>query len=137
MRRIPEPDVRFSSDLVSRLVDDQYPIVRDREPERVGAGYDVEVWRISDDLVVRLPRRASAFTFVEREIEHLPSIPQDPPLAIPRIEAVGDASELLPGPWFVTQYLPGISGMRQPCRSAFEVQLTSALLSHPFTRSLR
>jgi aminoglycoside phosphotransferase (APT) family kinase protein len=47
---------------------------------------------------------------VEREIKHLPSIPQDLPLAVPRIEAVGVASELLPGPWFATQYLPGISG---------------------------
>ena len=110
MRNVPEPDFRFNSDLVCRLIDDQYPILRERDPERVGAGYDVEVWRISNDLVVRLPRRNSAFIFVEREIQHLPSIPQDLPLAIPRIEAVGVASELLPGPWFVTQYLPGISG---------------------------
>jgi len=110
MGQIPEPDFRFSSDLVCRLIDHQFPILRDRDPERVGAGYDVEVWRISDDLVVRLPRRKSAFTFVAREIKHLPSIPQDLPLAVPRIEAVGVASELLPGPWFATQYLPGVSG---------------------------
>jgi aminoglycoside phosphotransferase (APT) family kinase protein len=110
MLRIPEPDFRFSSDQVCRLIDDQCPTMRDRAPELVGAGYDVEVWRISDDLVVRLPRRTSAFTFVEREIEHLPSIPQDLPLAVPRIEVVGVASDVLPGPWFVTQYLPGVSG---------------------------
>ncbi|HEY5265377.1 MAG TPA: phosphotransferase [Acidimicrobiales bacterium] len=95
---------------MSRLIDQQWPALRERDPERVGMGYDVEVWQISNDLAARLPRRHSAFTFVEREIRHLPSIPQDLPLAIPRIEAVGVASELLPGPWFVTQYLPGISG---------------------------
>ena len=110
MGQIPEPDFRFSSDLVCRLIDQQFPNLRDRDPERVGAGYDVEVWRISDDLVVRLPRRKTAFTFVEREIKHLPSLPQDLPLALPRIEAVGVANELLPGPWFATQYLPGVSG---------------------------
>lgn len=130
MGRIPEPDFRFSSDLVCRLVDDQYPILRERDPERVGAGYDVEVWRISDDLVVRLPRRNSALTFMEREIEHLPSIPQDLPLAIPRIEAVGVASELLPGPWFVTQYLPGISGnlatLSECVRGAVDLGVTLA-----------
>jgi aminoglycoside phosphotransferase (APT) family kinase protein len=103
-------EFRFSSDLVRRLVDDQYPMFRDRDPELLGAGDDAEVWRISTDHVVRLPRHASAFTFVEREIEQLPSLPQDLPLAIPRVEAVGVAGELLPGPWFVTQYLPGISG---------------------------
>lgn len=110
MARFPEPDFRFSSDLVCRLIDDQYPILRECDPVRVGAGYDVEVWRISNDLVVRLPRRNSAFTFVEREIRHLPSIPQGLPLAVPRIEAVGVASDSLPGPWFVTQFLPGVSG---------------------------
>jgi aminoglycoside phosphotransferase (APT) family kinase protein len=110
MGQIPEPDFRFTSDQVPSLIDQQCPALREREPERIGVGYDVEVWQISDDLVVRLPRRHSAFTFVEREIRHLPSIPQDLPLAIPRVEAVGVASELLPGPWFVTQYLPGISG---------------------------
>ncbi|HVB51218.1 MAG TPA: phosphotransferase [Acidimicrobiales bacterium] len=130
MRNIPEPDFRFNSNLVSRLIDDQYPILRERDPEHVGAGYDVEVWRISDDLVVRLPRRTSAFTFVEREIKHLPSIPQDLPLAIPCIEAVGVASVLLPGPWFVTQYLPGISGNVAPLaecvRGALDLGVTLA-----------
>lgn len=110
MGQIPEPDFRFNSDQVRTLIDQQCPALRERDPECVGVGYDVEVWQISNDLVVRLPRRFSAFTFVEREIRHLPSIPQNLPLAIPRIEAVGVASELLPGPWFVTQYLPGISG---------------------------
>jgi aminoglycoside phosphotransferase (APT) family kinase protein len=110
MGKIPEPDYRFSSDLVRELIDHQFPLLRERDPERVGVGYDVEVWQISDELVARLPRRNSAFIFVEREIEHLPSVPQDLPLAVPRIEAVGVASELLPGPWFVTQYLPGVSG---------------------------
>jgi aminoglycoside phosphotransferase (APT) family kinase protein len=130
MGRIPEPDFRFSSDLVRRLIDDQYPILRELDPERVGAGYDVEVWRISNHLVVRLPRRNSAFIFVEREIEHLPSIPQDLPLAIPRIEAVGVASELMPGPWFVTQYLPGISGngatLSECVRGAVDLGVTLA-----------
>jgi aminoglycoside phosphotransferase (APT) family kinase protein len=95
-------------------VDEQHPTMRERDPELVGAGYDVEVWRISNDLVVRLPRRTSAFIFLEREIRHLPSIPRDLPLETPRIEAVGVASELLPGPWFVTQYLSGICGSQAP-----------------------
>jgi aminoglycoside phosphotransferase (APT) family kinase protein len=105
-----EPDYRFSADLVRRLMDEQHPMMCECDPERVGAGYDVEVWRVSDDLVVRLPRRRSAFVFVEREIRHLPSLPHDLPLAVPRIEAVGAPSELLPGPWFATQYFPGVSG---------------------------
>ena len=141
MRNIPEPDFRFNSDLVCRLIDDQYPILRERDPERVGAGYDVEVWRISNDLVVRLPRRNSAFTFVEREIEHLPSIPQDLPLAIPRIEAVGVASELLPGPWFVTQYLPGISGNEatssECVRGAVDLGVTLASIHALSTENVR
>ncbi len=84
--------------------------MRSREPTRLGIGFDVEVWRISEDLVVRLPRRQSAFVFVEREIAHLPHLPQRLPLAIPRLEGVGVACDELPGPWFVTQYLPGVSG---------------------------
>jgi aminoglycoside phosphotransferase (APT) family kinase protein len=128
--RFPEPDFRFSSDLVRRLIDEQFPTLSDRAPERVGVGYDVEVWRISDDLVVRLPRRNSAFTFVEREIKHLPLIPQDLPLATPRIEAVGVASDLLPGPWFATQYLPGISGneaaLSECARGAADLGVTLA-----------
>lgn len=130
MRRFPEPDFRFGPDLVRRLIDDQHTMICEREPELIGEGSDVEVWRISDDLVVRLPRRVSAFTFVEREIEHLPSIPRDLPLATPRVEAVGVAGELLPGPWFVTQYLPGVSGdlatLEQCARGAGDLGVTLA-----------
>lgn len=140
MRHIPEPDFRFSSDLVCRLIDGQYPILRERDPKRVGAGYDVEVWRISDDLVVRLPRRHTAFAFVEREIAYLPSIPQDLPLAIPRIEAVGVASELLPGPWFVTQYFPGISGnvatLSECARGAIDLGFTLASIHALSTKNV-
>ena len=130
MERFPEPDFRFDSDLVCRLIDDQFPNLRERQPERIGVGYGVEVWRISDDLVVRLPRRTSAFIFVEREIAHLPAMPPDLPLAVPRIEAVGSASESLPGPWFVTQYLPGVSGneatLTQCARGALDLGVTLA-----------
>jgi aminoglycoside phosphotransferase (APT) family kinase protein len=140
MGQIPEPDFRFSSGLVCRLIDHQFPMLRARDPERVGAGYDVEVWRISDDLVVRLPRRKTAFTFVEREIRHLPSIPQDLPLAIPRIEAVGVASELLPGPWFATQYLPGVSGneatLAECVRGAADLGVTLASVHELSTERL-
>jgi aminoglycoside phosphotransferase (APT) family kinase protein len=132
MGNIPEPDFRFGPDLVRGLVDDQCGSLRDREPERVGVGYDVEVWRISSDFVVRLPRRRSAFIFLEREIKHLPSIPRDLPLAVPRIEAVGVASELLPGPWFATQYLPGVSGneatLSECVRGAGDLGVTLASL---------
>jgi aminoglycoside phosphotransferase (APT) family kinase protein len=147
-RRIPEPDFRFDADLVCRLVDEQHPTLREHEPQRLGAGYDVEVWRISSGLVVRLPRRTSAFTFVEREIEHLPSLPQDLPLAVPRIEAVGRASDMLPGPWFATQYLAGVSGNEatssECVRGARDLGRTLASLhalptrrlTHPSTRGV-
>jgi aminoglycoside phosphotransferase (APT) family kinase protein len=130
MDKVPEPDYRFGADQVRRLIDDQFPLLRERDPERIGVGYDVEVWQISNELVVRLPRRNSAFTFVEREIKHLPSIPQGLPLAVPRIEGVGIASEVLPGPWFVTQYLPGVSGneatLEECVRGAADLGVTLA-----------
>lgn len=140
MGRFPEPDFRFDSDLVCRIIDDQFPILRERQPERIGVGYDIEVWRISNDLAVRLPRRTSAFLFVEREIAHLPSMPQDLPLAVPRIEAVGSASESLPGPWFVTQYLPGVSGneatLSQCARGAVDLGVTLASIHALSTRGV-
>ena len=139
-RSIPEPEFHFDAGVVARIVDEQYPTLRECEPRRVGAGYDVEVWRIRTDLVVRLPRRTSAFMFLEREIEHLPAIPQDLPLAVPRLEAVGRASDLLPGPWFATQYLPGICGseatLSECARGAGDLGVTLASLHALSTQSL-
>lgn len=53
-------EVEVDERLVRSLLADQHPDLADRPLVELGAGWDNLLWRLGDDLLVRLPRRAIA-----------------------------------------------------------------------------
>jgi aminoglycoside phosphotransferase (APT) family kinase protein len=101
-------EVATDASLVGRLVAGQFPQWADLAIERVrSAGTDNAIYRVGDDLAVRLPRIASATGQVEREHQWLPKLAPHLPLAIPSPLAMGAPAEGYPWRWSVYRWLEG------------------------------
>jgi aminoglycoside phosphotransferase (APT) family kinase protein len=65
-------EIEVDEELVRRLVGSQFPTLADREIRKVEPwGTDNAIWRLGDDLVVRLPRIHWATEQIGREAEWL------------------------------------------------------------------
>lgn len=94
--------------LVRRLVSAQFPEVAhlDLTP-LVTAGTDNAIYRLGQDLAVRLPIRESAVPQVAREQQWLPRLAGHLPLSIPEPLHAGVATDDFPWPWSVCRWLDG------------------------------
>jgi aminoglycoside phosphotransferase (APT) family kinase protein len=94
--------------LVQRLLAAQFPEWAELPLAPVSsAGTDNALFRLGDDMAVRLPRIDWAIAQVEKEVEWLPQIAPHLPLAIPAPLAQGEPGEGYPWHWSVTCWLPG------------------------------
>ncbi len=80
---VPAAEVDITGALVRRLLVDQHPDLADRSLELVANGWDNVIFRLGDDLVVRLPRRQMGAELVENEQRWLPELATHLPLPIP------------------------------------------------------
>ncbi|MFI1651472.1 phosphotransferase [Streptomyces avidinii] len=114
-------ETEMTAQLVHDLLRDQHPDLADR-PVRLGArGWDNQLWRLGDDLAVRLPwATRSADALLRKEYAWLPALAPGLPLPVPVPQRLGEPSERFPRPWTVTTWVPGAPGDRAPATSATE-----------------
>lgn len=98
------PDV----DLVVRLLREQAPHLAGL-PIRPSpaSGSSNWVFRIGEDLAVRLPRSDDYVGDLEKEVRWLPRLGPDLPVPVPEVVAVGRADERFPRPWAVVTWGAG------------------------------
>ena len=112
---MPVAEVAVDTDLVARLVGSQFPALLDHRDLRPHAfGWDNVVYRLGDDLAVRLPRRAAGAALVEREQRWLPELAPTLPLPIPAPLRAGRPGEGYPWRWSICPWLPGDIAARTP-----------------------
>ena len=103
-----EDEVETDRELVRSLLASQHPQWADLPIERVwSAGTDNAMYRLGDDLAVRLPRIHWAIESVAKERTWLPVLAPHLPLAVPLPVAHGEPEEVFPYPWSVVRWLPG------------------------------
>lgn len=113
--------------LVQRLVATQFPEWSDRSIAPVpSAGTDNALYRLGDELVVRLPRVAWARGQVEKEQRWLPKLALFLPLAVPEPIAQGTPGEGYPWPWSVYRWLEGENAASAPIADARATALVLA-----------
>jgi aminoglycoside phosphotransferase (APT) family kinase protein len=114
-------EVEITAELVRDLLRDQHPDLADR-PLRLGArGWDNQLWRLGDDLAVRLPwATQSADVLLRKEYTWLPRLAPRLPLPIPVPQRIGESSDRFPRPWIVTTWVPGTPADRAPATRAAE-----------------
>jgi aminoglycoside phosphotransferase (APT) family kinase protein len=79
-------------------------------------GTDNAIYRLGDELAVRLPRRDKNVLQLEKELLWLPRLAPLLPLAIPESVAVGEPGDGYPLPWAVYRWLDGEAAYEAPPR---------------------
>ena len=105
----PEVDAaRIDERLVRRLLTEQFPQWADLPLRRVvDGGNDHRIFRLGDDLSVRLPSAAGYVQQVEKEQIWLPRLAPQVPLPVPDVRGAGRASAYFPAPWSVYGWIDG------------------------------
>lgn len=103
--------------LVRRLLSDQHPDLARRPLHLLDAGFDNVIWRLGDDLALRMPRREMAAALIEHEQRWVPLLHRhlaDLPLRVPVPLRLGRPAHGYPWHWSVVPWIDGEPGDRQP-----------------------
>ncbi len=126
-------EVETDAALVRRLLAAQFPQWSELPITPVrSAGTDNAIYRLGDDLAVRLPRIHWAVGQVHKEHQWLPRLAPFLPLAVPVPVVMGAPAAGYPWHWSVYRWLPGanttLEGIADPCQAALDLaQFIAAL----------
>jgi aminoglycoside phosphotransferase (APT) family kinase protein len=108
--RMHAEEVEIDEALVRHLISTQMPEFARLSLVRVEPwGTDNAVWRLGEDLVVRLPRIHWATGQIDMETAWLPRLAPLLPVALPKPIAIGEADDEYPWRWGVFRWLPGVA----------------------------
>lgn len=100
--------------LVRRLLVDQQPDLAHLPLRLFDAGWDNVIWRLGDDLAVRVPRRQMAAPLIRHEQRWLPELAARLPLAVPVPVRMGEPTGYYPWHWSVVVWIDGEPADRTP-----------------------
>ena len=104
---MPADEVGADVELVRLLLAEQFPELATRSLAALANGWDNAVFRLGENLVVRLPRRLFAAELIGHEQRWLPELAPALPLPIPVPLFVGRPSPIYPWSWSITPFLTG------------------------------
>ncbi len=108
-------EVDIGVETVRRLLRAQFPAWADLKIERVpSVGTDNAIFRLGDDMAVRMPRIHWAATDGDREHTWLQKVASQLPVAVPVPLALGMPGEGYPWRWSVVTWLPGDDAYGSP-----------------------
>jgi aminoglycoside phosphotransferase (APT) family kinase protein len=116
--RKPPADVAVDPVLVEALLQQQHRDLAHLSLSKVAEGWDNAIFRLGEELAVRIPRRAVSARLVEHEQRWLPQLAPRLPLAVPVPLRVGVPGPLFAWPWSVVRWLPGESLLHVSTRDA-------------------
>ncbi|HVV38327.1 MAG TPA: aminoglycoside phosphotransferase family protein [Acidimicrobiales bacterium] len=111
---MPAAEVDISEDLVRCLLAEQHADLADREVRFESEGWDCAIFRLGDDLAVRLPRRAINAALMPDELRWLPQLAPQLTLAVNTPVRAGAPGCGYPWPWAVTAWFDGSSWADAP-----------------------
>ncbi len=113
--RMHADEIEIDAPLVRRLIATQFPRWAELPVAEVrSAGTDNAMYRLGDDLAVRLPRQPGAAHQVEKEQRWLPRLAPLLPLDVPVPLGRGVPGEGYPLPWSVFRWLEGENVFDEP-----------------------
>lgn len=103
----PAAELPIDIPLVRALLHAQHADLASLPLEEAGEGWDNKLYKLGDDLLVRLPRRQLAASLIEHEVRWLPQLAPRLPLPIPVPVRVGAPALGYPWTWVVGPWLAG------------------------------
>jgi len=106
-QNMPVAEVDVTVELVRRLLADQHADLAALPLELVANGWDNAIFRLGDDLCVRLPRRQVAAALIDHEQRWLPALAPLLPIPIPVPLRTGRPGSGYPWSWSVCPWFAG------------------------------
>jgi aminoglycoside phosphotransferase (APT) family kinase protein len=106
--RRPVQEVRLDVPLVRSLLADQHPDLSNLPVVLGPSGWDNVLFRLGDDLVVRMPRRAMGAHLILHEQRWLPQVAAGLPFAVPVPLRMGRPGFGYPWHWSICEWFPGV-----------------------------
>jgi aminoglycoside phosphotransferase (APT) family kinase protein len=100
-------DAGLDGALVRGLLDEQHPDLAGLALREVAGGWDNKMWRLGEELAVRLPRTERAPALLRTEQRWLPIVAPGLPLPVPVPVRAGEPSARFPQPWTVARWVHG------------------------------
>ena len=113
---VPPAEIEISPDRVRALLTAQHPDLAQLPIRLVASGWDNDMFRLGDDMAVRMPRRLVGVELLQNEQRWLPSLP-NLPLPTPAPLRLGVPGEGYPWPWSVLPWMPGGPADLDPLRA--------------------
>jgi aminoglycoside phosphotransferase (APT) family kinase protein len=123
----PAAEVTISRELVRTLLAEQHPELADRDIAGPFEGFDMAVFRLGEDLAVRLPRHRDSVQSLESETRWIRQLSDRWTFPTQRIVRVGGPGAGYPWCWAVTSWLPGELAADRPLDPAAAPALGRAL----------
>ncbi len=102
----PAAEVQIDADLAARLVRDQHPDLAG-SLTLVASGWDNTLYRLGDQLCLRLPRRQLAADLVLGEYRWLPAIAARVTVQVPAPLRLGTPTSYYPWHWTICRWIDG------------------------------
>lgn len=103
----PAAEIDVDAALARALLAAQHPDLAGLPITFLASGWDNAIFRLGEDLLLRLPRRAMAARLLAHEQRWLPTLKHRLPLAVPAAVRVGAPQDGYPWPWSVVPWLEG------------------------------
>src|SRR5258706_4201014 len=97
----------IDEELVRSLLQEQHPDLADLELKEVVGGWGNQMWRLGEDLAVRMPRMEGASELLLNEHRWVPGIAARVPLPIQTPVRLDNPSDRFPQSWLVTTWVAG------------------------------
>ncbi|MBP2350621.1 aminoglycoside phosphotransferase (APT) family kinase protein [Kribbella aluminosa] len=110
------------------LLKEQHPDLADLELKEVDGGWGNQMWRLGEDLALRIPRHDPTSVPLLNEHRWLPEIAARVPLPVPTPVRLGEPSDSFPKSWLVTTWVSGEPADRTPITSAQAADTLAAFL---------
>jgi aminoglycoside phosphotransferase (APT) family kinase protein len=111
-------DGELTVEQIRALLQAQHPDLADGVLTLGARGWDNQLWRLGDDLAVRLPWHTDAADdLLLKEYAWVPILAPLLPLPVPVPQRLGQPTEQYPHPWIITTWVPGSPADRAPITS--------------------
>ncbi|MFE3182893.1 aminoglycoside phosphotransferase family protein [Streptomyces violascens] len=110
--------IEIDHTLVRSLVREQHPDLAELDLREVAGGWDNQLWRLGEELAVRMPRTERAPWLLRKEHQWLPVLAPCLPLPVPTPLRIGEPSARFPWPWTIASWVPGEPADRAPISDA-------------------
>ena len=130
-------ELRIDGDLVSRLISSQFPQVAALPLRRLDAfGSTNVLFRLGDELLVRLPRQPGGGAGVDKERRWVPELRPFLPVAVPEVVGFGEPGSGFGERWSIVRWLEGLRAtalaadkLPSPERSMLAADLADVILA--------